>query len=573
MHRLQRQRHPETLKRVIVLCILLIASIWVALVNGEPLFHPDTSTYVRGPDFAVVYFFGNKYASSWTQQRTFQRTLDIKTNGEHDKVAQPTKLNSPFDKAILGGRSIYYGAMLYLGHLTSDLWLPVFVQGAIFVYLTYILIVICSRLSIYTLLWIDLATLAVTPASFDMSYLMPDIFASFVILATIIITFFWTTLKHRDRVAVSAIMLFSIFSHTTHLALLFCLAAVLFFFTLAFKNQNQLARLVNRRAAVLFLFFLCGVLGELAFIYGARLLIGAYPIRPPFLMARLIADGPGLQFLKEDCAKNNYTVCHYVSRLPMPAPAFLWNQDLKKGVFSVADLATRRALSSEQTRFALDVALFDPIGVIAGAVKNTIYEFMNVGIDTFFLDHRHLQKLRGALPQPYFDRESHSRLEFNEQFYDRIEALSKVWYSSIYVVSIFGLLLMLMFWRLVEDRASAGTSLQTARRQLRAITSSEIQTTKFAAGADISRASASWERAKRQILATSLSRPITEQLIYSTLTAMMAIFFNAAICGTLSAPIVRYQTRVSWIPLFFMLLLAAKLYEEWRSAIEPSTSP
>jgi KaiC/GvpD/RAD55 family RecA-like ATPase len=38
------------------------ASVWAALVNGQPYFMADTSAYVREPDFAVVYLFGDKFA-------------------------------------------------------------------------------------------------------------------------------------------------------------------------------------------------------------------------------------------------------------------------------------------------------------------------------------------------------------------------------------------------------------------------------------------------------------------------------------------------------------------------------
>ena len=65
-------RVPLSVKGLVVLCILLFVSIWVALVNGQPLFHPDSSAYVRGPDFAVVYFLGDKFATAWTQKRTLE---------------------------------------------------------------------------------------------------------------------------------------------------------------------------------------------------------------------------------------------------------------------------------------------------------------------------------------------------------------------------------------------------------------------------------------------------------------------------------------------------------------------
>ena len=172
-----------TFNRVIVLFLLLMGSAWVALINGQPLFMANSTAYVRGPDFAIVYFFGPKFASSWTQERTLQ---GLKEHQAREQIAAPTsdevRLNSPFDKAVMAGRSIYYGALLYLSHITSYLWLAVFAQAAIFLYLSYTLTIQCLRLSYFSFVCITSIILIVTPLSFFVSFLMPDVFASFLIV-------------------------------------------------------------------------------------------------------------------------------------------------------------------------------------------------------------------------------------------------------------------------------------------------------------------------------------------------------------------------------------------------------
>jgi len=96
-----------TLNRLTVLFLLLMASVWVALINGQPLFMTDSTAYVRGPDFAVVYEFGSKFATTWTQKRTIEgvQNSERKDESESPSAATP-RLNSPFDKAIMAGRSI-----------------------------------------------------------------------------------------------------------------------------------------------------------------------------------------------------------------------------------------------------------------------------------------------------------------------------------------------------------------------------------------------------------------------------------------------------------------------------------
>jgi putative flippase GtrA len=500
-----------SVNRLIALCTLLIASAWVALINGQPLFHPDSTAYLRGPDFAVVYFLGNKFSTSWTQQRTLEGDQNSTRHETGEPAVQGSTLNSPFDKIVLSGRSIYYGALLYLGHLTSSLWLSVFAQSAIFVYLSYTLVVTCLRFSVFTLLCLDLTVLAVTPLSFFVSNLMPDVFASFLILATIILLAFWNSIRLRERIVVSAILLYSALTHTSHLLLLLCLV-IAFCIVFIVKHRALLRGLFSVQGVVLIAVVLGAVLGEQAFLYGARLTIGADPIRPPFVMARLIADGPGYQFLKQNCATKTYVVCRYVDRFPITAPAFLWSTDPMKGVFSVADAATRSALSSEQTSFALDVMRFDPIGLIVNAGGNTIREYFSVGIDQFFLNQEQLQWAKGKLPTSYFEKLLHTHIVLNDWMHNWIRTPVTIWYLSVYILSSLCLVLALAFWPIIQSRTKSSNFPQ-------------------------------------------------QQWFYALSIAITAIVFNAAICGVFSEPLQRYQTRISWIPSFLLLLLMANLWE------------
>jgi putative flippase GtrA len=499
-----------TLNRLTVLFLLLMVSAWVALVNGQPLLMTDSTAYVREPDFAVVYEFGSKFATSWTQPRTLEGLQD-RERSDTGKSAVP-RLNSPFDKAIIAGRSFYYGSLLYLGHLTSHLWLSVFVQAAIFVYLSYTLIVTCLRLSIFTLASVDLAVLAATPLSFYISILMPDVFASFLILATIILMAFWDALGLRDRMIVSAILLYATLAHTSHILLLVGLVCV--FLCLAFVTKGRTLRSGSfpKQLAALLGIAVCGGLGTLGFSYATQHLIGTYPIQPPFLMARLITDGPGYKFLQQNCATKPYVVCRYIDRFPIAnETTFLWSTEPTQGVFAVVDLPTRNALSSEQTSFALDVIRFDPIGVIVAAAKNTIDQFLSLGLREVFLSSLppvQLQEFKDKIPASYLTDLLHTRIVSS----DWIQTPAVIWYSVIYYSSTLGLVLLWLFWPFVLSRMKPNNFPQS-------------------------------------------------QWFYAMTIAVTAMVFNAAICGALSGIAPRYQTRISWIPLFVLILIVTNLVE------------
>ena len=348
-----RVKFIVTFKRLAALFLLLVAGAWSALVNGGPFFFPDTRT-TCGARISPLCIFWAKNSQLHGPKNALCRGRSIPLLTRlPDRLPTKIRLNSPFDKAVMSGRSIYYGALLYVGHLTSNFWLSIFAQAAIFIYLSYTFVIKCARLSFFTFVCTTAIILVATPVSFFISFLTPDIFASFLILATIILVGFWSTLKLRDRVFVTAIILYSILVHTSHLLLLICIG-LLAFVCFIFQRKTAVSSLILKPAIVLSAIILSGFLGELIFSYSTRLTIGTDPTRPPFVMARLIQDGPGYQFLQKNCATKHYVVCNYMDRLSIPS-GFLWSTDPNEGVYNVADLATRIALSSEEVSFVLDV--------------------------------------------------------------------------------------------------------------------------------------------------------------------------------------------------------------------------
>ena len=408
----------------------------------------------------------------------------------------------------MAGRSIYYGALLYLGYISSDFWLVVFTQAAVFLYLSYTLTIECLRLSFVTFVCATAITLIATPVSFFISVLMPDVFAGFLILSLVITIGFWESLKYRDRVILSCIILYSTLTHTSHQLLLIWIVAIVAMISLLVERNAKTHRQLRNSIAVLFALSIVGIFGELAFSYGVRHTIGADPIRPPFLMARMIADGPGYRFLEENCAKKPYAVCKYIDRLPVSDGDFLWSDSPTNGVFRVADLPTRRALSSEQTSFAIDVFRFDPVGVIASATRDFVRQFFKITLDSFFLNEEALKGFATSLPASYFDAMTQSRIATR----DRLLQILATFYFLTYLMSLVALLLISV--------------------------------------------SLYWTRSKRS---RQVSPPPKWTPIF-TLVAL-AIVSNAAICGILSGPASRYQTRVSWIPLFILGLIAAQHWQ------------
>jgi hypothetical protein len=137
---------------------------------------------------------------------------------------------------------------------------------------------------------------------------------------------------------------------------------------------------------------------------------GVAPIRPPFLTARMVADGPGEAYLRSSCPDSGFAACRFIDRLPTTADKFLWSSDAANGgVFTPADPATRRALSNEQFRFALAVLRYDPLGEATAMARNTLKQIGMVSMSEFNLTNLDRNEFRQELPPRYLKAAEQTR--------------------------------------------------------------------------------------------------------------------------------------------------------------------
>jgi hypothetical protein len=156
---------------------------------------------------------------------------------------------------------------------------------------------------------------------------------------------------------------------------------------------------------IVVLAMLTGLLGEALFGFAVRHLSGSSPIRPPFVMARIIADGPGYEYLKDNCPKAGFTVCDYMDRLPtLNSDVFLWSADTSNGVFTPESDTRKKALSAEQFRFAAAVMAYDPVGYAQSALSNIRDQVSWFGLSEFNYSDIQMNRFRNRLPEPHRTR-------------------------------------------------------------------------------------------------------------------------------------------------------------------------
>ncbi len=334
---------------------LCMAALW----NGQPFFYPDTPTYLRGAEMGMARVAPPGSFKPWTPPVESSAAAPAKPPAVQ-------RLTSVEDKVVLAGRSVYYGALLYLSYLSgpgSSLWLTVLAQALCLAYLLQLAMVRVWAASNAQFLGATLALSLVTPMAVYTGFLMPDIFAAMLNLSVALLSTAWAQLRAADRWALSGLLLYALMTHASHVVIAAGLLALLLVRWLMPVWRSNSDTGAGKALGVLAACLVLAVVAEAAFVKAVTQAVGAPPLRLPHPMARLIDAGPGTDFLKKNCPQANYAACNYLPNYPTAWTDFLFSTDPTKGAFALADPATKRRLSDEQMRFAWDVTRADPLGV------------------------------------------------------------------------------------------------------------------------------------------------------------------------------------------------------------------
>jgi len=349
--------------------------MWPTLLNRSPFFLSDTSTYIRGADAASFRIF--HVQTPWSDRflGRYQPEQIRAARSESKKAA-----SSHERPVTLSGRSIYYGAFLYVAERIAGLRLAVLFQA--------LAVAVCLRMTVNRfdrrtqnptktfLLTTGLLSVA-SPLAFFVGYLMPDVFTGLAILAVANLLCGEPPLRHMQRVFWFIVLCWSMLVHSSNLLILLLILAVAMLVRFWWGRPQSAA--VGLAACA----FLIGVSGEALFNLSVREFSGDAPVRPPFLMTRLIADGPGLTYLERTCPGSGFAVCRHMQGLSRSSDAMLWNTQPDDGLFSAVDNDERRLLAEQETRFVLAVIADRPFAVVLSTARSILNQAQRWHLDAF----------------------------------------------------------------------------------------------------------------------------------------------------------------------------------------------
>ena len=266
----------EPRERACAVATLLIATLMassVAFYNGYPTVYPDTGAYL----------------------------------GLHNH----------------GDRSIFYSLFLAPLRLTHTLWSAVLLQSLLVVYLLRIVLrevfSIKSRLEFLAIIGL---LCMLTSLPWGTAYLMADIFTPMLVLGLFMLAFGFAGLTGWERCFVVALTFVALVVHYSHLPL-----------ALGLVTAGGIARWMRKRYSGsakphLALPTIVVTVGLVAVVISNYLMFGLATLSPGgsvFLLARLIENGPAVEYLRENCPMRHYAACALLDRMPMTSTQFLWS--------------------------------------------------------------------------------------------------------------------------------------------------------------------------------------------------------------------------------------------------------
>ena len=328
----------------------------VVAASGRPTVFTDTDDY---------------FAQGRGAARALKPVVEQILHLPRDLDAEDADLQAEADEdhTSMAARSPYYGILLYSAFEIGTLWLLAAIQSVIAAWTVFALtrgVTNTHAPRVYLSVIAGLALGSTLP--FFTGFGMPDVFAPLGAMATAALVLCWERYSRLEIAGLIAVITASLWFHTSHILLELCLVimtgAVLWWFRVA-------PRVIALRAGVLMLIVASAFASDIGYHTVVKLRTGEDLHRPPFLSARVLADGPGRVYLREACAKASpYVLCRFKNNPLDDSDEILWADDPARGIFNASKIDVRIALEREEKAFVLQTILHHPLAQLQASLSN-----------------------------------------------------------------------------------------------------------------------------------------------------------------------------------------------------------
>ncbi len=369
---------------------------WPALYNGYPLLYPDSMSYLEDGRLVARALFLHRFSADY------------------------------------GGRSFIYCLGILPLHWNVTPWPIVALNALLTAYVIWLVvrsILPWQTVTRYLVLVVLLSLL--TSLGWFASLIMPDILGPVLYLCIYLLVFARETLSRAERLTVIPIAWWAVASHATHLMLAAGIC-VLSGLLLVLRRQSMRCRLrAVGEVAMIVLVAAAAHLVLHSHLYGKPSLNGK---RLPFLMVRVIADGPGRWYLEQHCGEVKLAICDHAHNLPDNADDFLWTAD---GIWQSASEETRERLRQEEIPLVWATLRAYPREQLSKSAANFWDQLMTFDLEIFRPNEWILQVFDRVLPgeRSSYLRSRQTRGALPHEFFTSVQNWTVI--ASLVVIGVF----------------------------------------------------------------------------------------------------------------------------------------
>lgn len=359
------------------LVVAFTAMMSVTLINGRPLFYFDTRGYI---DQGTT---GLSQLGLIARPVAKQAPADATQGGGKD-IAAPVKSDNTVD----GSRSAVYALIAAMFAHLQALWTVPLINALLVMVAVWLPIRVAHRTyapaySVSALVALPLIAACAGSLPFYVAFLMPDIFTPILILMIATLSVFGRQMSAAERVLAIALGALAIVSHLSHLAIAAVLVPLSVLVALAMSRRNWWVP-----PLLVLVIVSMGYIENRALRFAAQKVSHSEVILKPFLTARLVQDGPGLDYLGRHCPDTAIPTCPLFAALQLSddpyrltASHIIFETSAELGSFRLMSADDQGIVARNQFKFFRDVLLDDPLGVTYAMTRNMLIQARMFSVD------------------------------------------------------------------------------------------------------------------------------------------------------------------------------------------------
>lgn len=347
------------LVRLALALLAFMTFVAPAVINRSPILYPDTVGYVH------------------SGKAVFREIAALLDNGEAQSRSirsNQNQLQSEAGDGVSVSRSPFFGTVLVVLLWLGGAWLAIGVFAALTIVCIYLALPHLGVRSPTARLVMIAALGAISGVGVFTSTLMPDIFGGLAILGAAIVLGSGDRLDPRHSLLWFLVVFTACLFHKAFVVTLMAMVVVAALVWLIAGRKDAGARPIGVMAVV------CAIAmtGHAMVTHVANRMSDGMVIEHPFLLARLIGDGPLERYLRDECPRRDFALCEYLNRMPMTENEFLWGER-ERGLFKVATIETKKRILTESPELVFGTVTRYPFEVAERGLANFISQLLHVG--------------------------------------------------------------------------------------------------------------------------------------------------------------------------------------------------